>query len=56
MIRDSSDLCQTSYERLRDTCHYLTIHYNLMLCWTSNDEVDNFWFQEKFDQHKFYDC
>ena len=55
MIRDSSDLCQTSYERLRDTCHYLTIHYNLMLCWPSNDEVDNFWFQEKFDQHKFYD-
>jgi len=52
---DYTNLPLTSYERLRDTCRCLTIHYNLMLCWPSNDEVDNLFFQEKFDQHKFYD-
>ena len=52
---DYTNLPLTSYERLRDTCRFLTIHYNLMLCWPSNDEVANLFFQEKFDQHKFYD-
>ena len=52
---DYTNLPLTSYERLSNTCHYLTTHYNLMLCWPSNDEVANLFFQEKFDQHKFYD-
>ena len=52
---DSADLSQTSYECLSDACRYLTTHYNLMLCWPSNDEVDNLFYQEMFDQNKFYD-
>ena len=52
---DSAGLCQKYPSCLESSCRLLMEHYNYMLSCSLNTEVDNFFYQEEFDQYKFYD-
>jgi hypothetical protein len=57
LILDSANVCQNDYQILDMICRSFTDHYNFLLGLSSlNTEVDNFFFQEEFDQYKLYDC
>jgi len=54
---DSANVYQNDYQILNMICMSFMEHYNFMLGLSSlNTEVDNFFFQEGFDQYKLYDC
>jgi hypothetical protein len=53
---DSASVYQKDYQILDMICMSFMEHYNFMLGLPFNTEVDNFFFQEEFDQYKLYDC
>ena len=55
LILDSEHIYQKYPDCLENVCRSLMEHYNFLLSLPGNTEVDNFFFQEEFDEFKFYD-
>jgi hypothetical protein len=55
LILDRDNVYQKHYDCLKNVCYLLMDHYNFMLGLPHNTEIDNFFFQEEFDEFKFYD-
>jgi len=47
---------KNDYQILDMVCMYYMDYYNFLLGLCGDNEVDNIFFQEKFDQYKIYDC
>lgn len=52
---DSSNIMQKDSEFLEMVCKTWMEHYNFMLGLVCNTEIDNYYFQEHFNEFKWYD-
>ncbi len=52
---DNEYIIQKDFDCLEIVCKTWMQHYNFMLTLTSNTEVDNFFYQEHFNEFKWYD-
>lgn len=55
LFPDKDNLMQKNPEVMQLVCATWMEHYNFMLSVIGNTEVDNFFYQEYFDEFKWYD-
>ncbi len=52
---DSQNLMQKDFDLLEMICTSWMEHYNFMLSLPGNTDIDNFFYQEHFNEVKWYD-
>ena len=52
---DPNNLMQKDFDLLQMICTSWMDHYNFMLSLAGNTEIDNYYYQEHFNQVKWYD-
>ena len=56
LIPDPSNVYQKYPDCLESACRMMMDHYNFMLGLSFNTQFENFFYQEEFNEFKFYDC
>ena len=54
LTNDKNHLIQKDFEYMEDVCMLWMSHYNFMLS-IYNTEIDQFFYQEHFNEYKWYD-
>lgn len=55
LIFDKTGLMQKDFDFLQEVCEIWMKHYNFVISTSSNDS-DEEYYQERFNEFRFYDC